>query len=176
MPVDLPRSPAATDLGDPRPWTGRTVLYWLFGFFGLMFAANGVFVWLALSSWSGVEVDSSYAAGRQFPGEQRAADAQAALGWLVNGTAERSSDGRARIAVEARDARGVPLPGLTVTATLARPTDRKLDRTTHLQEIGAGKYHAVIEDVLAGQWTLELVALGSEGQRFKSRNRIYFRQ
>ncbi len=43
--------------------TGRMVLFSLIGFFGLIFAANAVLIWLAVSTHTAVVVSSSYMAG-----------------------------------------------------------------------------------------------------------------
>ena len=47
----------------PRRWTGWTVLFALLGFFGVIFAVNGLMVYEALSTLSGVDTDSAYQAG-----------------------------------------------------------------------------------------------------------------
>ena len=38
---------AHTDTSEPRPFTGRDLLIWLGAFFGVMFIANGFFVYFA---------------------------------------------------------------------------------------------------------------------------------
>ena len=53
----------------PRRWTGWTVLITLLGFFGVIFAVNGVMIYAALSTLSGTETDSAYQAGLQYERE-----------------------------------------------------------------------------------------------------------
>ena len=52
-----------------RRLTGQGVFLWLFAFFGITFAVNGVFIYFAVSTFPGVEVASSYKAGQEFEGE-----------------------------------------------------------------------------------------------------------
>ncbi len=44
----------------PRPFTGRHLLYWLLGFFGVMMVANAIFIWLALNTFTGVISKTAY--------------------------------------------------------------------------------------------------------------------
>ncbi|MEJ2432960.1 MAG: FixH family protein, partial [Pseudolabrys sp.] len=53
----------------PREVTGRTVLFWLVGFFGLVFVVNGFMADAAISTFAGVDTPSSYKAGQMFEGE-----------------------------------------------------------------------------------------------------------
>ena len=64
------------DLRSPRQWTGWTVLITLLGFFGVIFAVNGVMIYAALSTLSGTDTDSAYQAGLQY--EQEVAQARGA--------------------------------------------------------------------------------------------------
>jgi nitrogen fixation protein FixH len=73
--------------------------------------------------------------------------------------------------IVARDAAGAPLTGLTATALLARPTDRRLDRTIAVSESAPGHFHGSAE-VPAGQWDL-VIDLSRQGKRlFRSKNRV----
>ena len=51
---------------DGKVLKGHHVLFWLMGFFGLMFVVNGVFLWAALSSFPGEDVRHSYLQGLQY--------------------------------------------------------------------------------------------------------------
>ena len=66
-----------------RPITGRKVLWMLLGFFGVMMAVNGIFVYLALSSFSGLETVNAYVKGLDYNATLRRGAAQKALGWQV---------------------------------------------------------------------------------------------
>ena len=96
-----------------RELTGRAVLYWLIGFFAIVFVVNGVLVQAATSTFRGMETGSSYQAGLVFRQEISSAERQDALHWQVEGRLMRDSRGDAVLAISARDARGAPLAGLT---------------------------------------------------------------
>jgi len=153
-----------------RPWTGWTVLFTLLGFFGLVFAANGVLVHEALSTLSGVDTDSAYQAGRQYEREVALARAQDARQWRVDAKVTPAADG-ARLDIVARDAAGQPLSGMDASALFERPTDRRLDREVALVEDGGGRFHGNAA-LAAGQWDLVIEFSRRGEQLFRSRNRV----
>jgi len=117
----------------PRKVTGRFVLVCLVGFFAIVGGVNAVLVKAALSTFGGVEVDSSYRAGLVYDREIKAAHAQEALHWRVAGKVS-SAKGITVIEVSALDADGQPLKGLELNVTLAHPTDRRHDHRVDVQE------------------------------------------
>jgi len=156
--------------GTPRPWTGWTILLTLLISFGVIFAVNGILIYEALSTLSGVETDSAYQAGLQFEQNVAMAKAQEARHWRVDAALTAASGGE-RLDVDARDAAGKPLGGMQALAVFERPTDRRLDREVVLIDDGAGHFHGRAE-VAAGQWDL-VIELTRDGERmFRSRNRI----
>ena len=167
--TDLDRMRAHQSPGS-RPWTGRTVLLTLLGFFGMVFAANAVLIHEALSTMSGVDTASAYQAGRQYEQEVALAKAQDARQWRVDAKVSPAADG-ARLDIMARDATGEPLSGLDASAQFERPTDRRLDRDVALVADGAGRFHgsAALEP---GQWDLVIEFSRRGEQMFRSRNRV----
>src|SRR5262245_56950167 len=155
-----------------RPVTGRTVLYCLLGFFGVVFATNLVMVKLALDTLPGTEVDSAYKASLAYGREIQAAQAQTARRWSVLGHIDRNASGDAAIRVEARDANNVPLTGLTFSALLSHPADKRADRSIGLSEDDAGVYRGQMAQVAPGQWDLVLEAERGGERLFLSRNRM----
>ena len=154
----------------PRRWTGWTVLFALLGFFGVIFAVNGVMIYEALSTLSGTDTDSAYQAGLMYEQAVAMAKAQDARHWQIDAKLTPSSGGE-RLDVSARDARGQPLAGVQASALFERPTDQRLDRSVVLVEDAAGRFHGDT-DVAAGQWDL-VIELTRHGQQlFRSRNRV----
>jgi nitrogen fixation protein FixH len=154
-------------------WTGRMVLFALFGFFGLVFAANSILIHEALSTMSGVDTESAYQAGQVFEHEVTLAKAQDERHWRVDATVTPARDG-AQLDIVARDAAGQPLNGLDAAAVLERPTDRRLDREVVLVEDQAGRFHGSAA-VPEGQWDL-VIELSRHGEQlFRSRNRVVLR-
>ncbi len=151
---------------------GRTVLLSLLAFFAVVIGANVVMATLAVTTMSGTDVESPYLAGIKYNGEIIAAREQAARGWRMMSHVDRDADGRAVVKVEARDGDGAPLAGLAVTVRLARPTDKRADRTVALTERSGGSYSGAAADVVAGVWDLEFEADRGGRRMFRSKNRI----
>lgn len=162
----LPVNASIDDEHPGRPMTGRTVLMWFLGFFGIVFAANFVLVREALSTFGGVETESSYQAGLEFRRESEAAALQAARHWKVEAQLQQGV-----IEVSARDAAGLPIAGAELALSLHHPTNRRYDETLSPEPAGAGLWRA--SDAIApGQWEL-VIELSRDGERqFRSTNRI----
>lgn len=157
-----------------RPVTGWTVLIWLCCFFGAVFAANGVFLWVAIGSFPGTVVESSYKAGQAFNGEVAAAREQTARGWQVGVHLDRGAEGRARITVNASKADGTPVSGVTFEAKLAHPLAQGLDQAVTLTEGESGHFSALTpEPLAAGNWHLTIEAFGANGRVFRSENKLF---
>jgi nitrogen fixation protein FixH len=161
--------------GEGSVLTGRAVLVWLLAFFAVVFTANGVMMKFALETMSGTEVDSAYRASLAFNSEAQAARRQDERAWRVNGNAARNPDGDAVVRVEARDKAGVPLTGLTFSAALERPTDKRADRHIVLAELQAGLYGGKAADVAPGQWDLVLEADRGGERVFLSKTRVFLK-
>jgi nitrogen fixation protein FixH len=66
---------------DPRPFTGRHLLFIMLAFFGVIISVNLTMAFFARSSWTGLVVQNSYVASQEFNAKTREARAQTALGW-----------------------------------------------------------------------------------------------
>lgn len=155
----------------PREVTGRTVLFSLIGFFGVVFAVNAVMVKAATSTFGGVETTSSYKAGLMFKEQVAAAEAQDARHWQVDGTLKRDGAGEAVLELSARDAKGAPLAGLKAFARLAHPADARLDHEIPLDRIGAGHFRGMTM-AARGQWELLVDLYRGDDRVFRSRSRV----
>jgi len=151
--------------------TGRAVLFWLVGFFGLVFVVNGIMAKAAISTFGGVETQSSYKAGQMFEGELSKAERQDARHWHVDGKLVRDRGGEAVLDITARDAKGVPLTGLKARARLAHPADERLDHVFELGRVGAGEFRGQVA-AAAGQWELLIDLYRGNERVFRSRNRV----
>jgi nitrogen fixation protein FixH len=158
----------------PRELTGFKVLLWLLAFFGVVFAVNGVLVQAAISTFGGVETASSYKAGLQFERDVAVAQRQDALHWQIGGKLTRDGAGHAMLDIDARDANGAPLAGLSAQALLAHPADERLDRAFELTRSGAGKFHGQVQ-AQPGQWELLLDLYRGDERLFRTRSRVTLR-
>jgi nitrogen fixation protein FixH len=158
---------------DPeRKLTGGMVLAGLIAFFGVIFAVNGVLVHEALSTFAGLETESSYRAGQTFEHDVAMAKAQDERHWQVDAALLPANAGATLIDIRARDAAGAALSGMDATVTLERPTDRRLDHAVAVRQDAPGHFRGSADNVPAGQWDL-VIELTREGeQQFRSVNRV----
>jgi nitrogen fixation protein FixH len=153
----------------PRPITGRTVLIYFLGFFGIVFAMNFYMVRVAVSSFSGVETESSYKAGLSFKNDIAAAQAQDARHWSVEAALQRGD--ATGVIITARDAQGQVLPGLIPEVRLAHPTDKRRDVVLEFVELTPGQFRN-LTPMPEGQWDL-VIGLKREAETlFRSKSRI----
>jgi nitrogen fixation protein FixH len=155
----------------PRELTGRAVLFWIVGFFAVVFAVNGVLVRAATSTFGGLEAQSSYKAGLMFGGEVVMAERQQALQWQVDGKLARDRAGEAVLDISVRDAQGAPVGGLTADAKLAHPADAKRDRIIHLSRAGIGAFRGA-DTAEPGRWELIVDFYRGDARVFRSRSRV----
>jgi len=155
-----------------RPITGRFVLITTIAFFAVVISVNIVMMRLAITTLPGTEVDSAYSASLAYQREIDAARQQNERDWQVQAHIDRRPDGRAAIALEARDHAGAPLTALNFLARLERPIDRRADRAIEISETGPGSYRGRAEGVAAGQWDLVIEGDADGRRMFLSKNRI----
>src|SRR5664279_6172665 len=105
-----------------------------------------------------METGSSYQAGLIFRQEISSAERQDALHWQVEGKLMRVRGGDAVLAISARDAKGVPLAGLTASAHLAHPADARLDLAIPMKSTGDGAFRGE-EAAAPGQWAVSYTHL-----------------
>jgi nitrogen fixation protein FixH len=158
----------------PREITGRMVLICLIAFFAVVVGVNMIMVRAAISTFGGLETESSYKAGLAFGGEIAAAQAQEARHWQVAGKIFPASDGTTAVAINAQDAVGRPLTGLDAVVRLAHPTDRRLDHTLVMRENAPGQFRGTTASAM-GEWDLVIELSRGEERLFRSRNRVSVR-
>jgi len=146
------------------------VLICLVTFFAVVAGVNGIMIRAAVTTFGGVETESSYKAGLAFAREVAAARSQDNRHWDVRAAVTPGSDAQ-KVEVTARDAEGRPVTGLTATVRFNHPTDRRSDVAVDLHGTGPGRF-AGQSEALAGQWDL-IIELDRDGERvFRSRNRV----
>ena len=149
--------------------TGRMVLFCVVAFFAVVSLVNAVMIHAAVSTFGGLETESSYKAGLGFAREIAAAEAQNQRHWAVTTKLGPLINGQVEIELIARNSAGQVLLGLDVVARLLHPADRRRDHAVNLDPAGSGRYVGIL-NAAAGQW--DLVVDISEGERvFRSRER-----
>lgn len=158
----------------PRELNGRTVLIYFLAFFGIVGTVNAVMIREAISTFGGVETESSYKAGLAFADEAAAARAQDTLHWQVSGRVKREPSGEVSVELGVADRMGAVPAHLVASARLAHPTDARFDRQIPLDQAAPGRFTGVT-NAQAGQWDL-IVDLGSSEERlFRSKSRVLLR-
>jgi nitrogen fixation protein FixH len=151
--------------------TGRMVFAGLVAFFAVIIGVNGLMTYAAISTFGGVETESSYRAGLAFAREAATIAAQDARHWTV--TANAAIQGNATVVeVMARDASGQPITNLAATASLVHPTDRRADHVVTLVSQGAGRFRGA-SAATAGQWDLVIELSRDDERLFRSKNRVW---
>ncbi|MGR7995684.1 MULTISPECIES: FixH family protein [unclassified Xanthobacter] len=155
----------------PRQITGGMVLAGLIAFFGTVMLVDFNMARLAVSTFAGLETESSYKAGLVFSKEASAARQQEARNWQVNvDLGALGGEGR-QVTVRVVDAEGKPLSNLVADGRFAHPTDARRDVKLELNPVGDGRYRASAE-AGPGQWDL-IIDFAQGGERlFRSRNRV----
>ncbi|MBB4042218.1 nitrogen fixation protein FixH [Microvirga flocculans] len=162
-------SKTATQGRTPKPLTGRTVLIYFLGFFGVVFAMNIYMVRVAVSSFSGVETESAYKAGLSFKNDIAAAQAQDARHWSVEASLQRGE--ASGVIITARNAQGQALAGLTPEVRLAHPTDKRRDMLLEFVELTPGQFKS-LTPMPEGQWDLVIGLRRDTETVFRSKSRV----
>lgn len=152
--------------------TARKSLWipWTFvGFFGVVFVANAIMIWLALSTFTGLDRDEPYVRGIGYNDVLAEERRHEALGW----TAAVEADAE-RLAVEMADRLQRPVTGAVVYAEITRPVDAALDFAADLAAAGDGRYAAAIDWPAPGRWDV-LVTVEHDGHVFQHHRRVIVR-
>jgi len=146
---------------------------WYFvAFFVVLFILDGIFVYLATSSHTGVVEKSTYSRGLKYNETVAAADSQAQLGWKST----INFDPDAMLKFTLADANGKPLEGATVRAQFFRPTQEGQDFivTLNATKLGSGTsgglYSAQV-DAAPGLWDVRIFVKWQQ-QRYQMTERI----
>jgi nitrogen fixation protein FixH len=155
-----------------RPFevTGRLVLICIVAFFVTVATVNAIMIRFALTTFGGVETESSYKAGLAFKAEAAASVAQDRLGWSVDMRID-SSAGKTKVHVDVRDAAAVPVRGLEIVVNAAHPADRRRDVMLTVFETSSGSFAASVPAGLGRR--ILAIELHRDGERvFRSLNRV----
>jgi nitrogen fixation protein FixH len=146
-----------------RRWTGRTVLFWAIGIFGVVAAANAVMITSALRSFPGEDVTNPWLQGQAMARARASASAAAALGWraqvtLAGPQAAPHLEGRVT------DAQGRPLTGIVLKGALRRPATDRMDQPIEAIVGPEGRIAVPLQPLARGRWTLRATLVGAAGQ------------
>lgn len=129
----------------------RFIPWYFVAFFVVLAAMDGVFVYLATSSHTGVVTDQAYERGLAYNETIAAAEKSADLNWQAD-IKLVSTDLVLRLA----DADGAPIDGADVNAMIMRPTQEGYDIELKLSQTASGTYTVPVIFPLDGQWDVRV--------------------
>ncbi|TAN52379.1 MAG: hypothetical protein EPN26_07990 [Rhodospirillales bacterium] len=136
--------------------------------FMVVLAVNGVLIYSATSSFTGLETENHYEKGNNYNQDIALARRQDELGWQVEAKVDPVIDAalgtKRRVYIEAsfktRD--GDPIDGLAVRALFIRPVQQGHDVSVPMTVKGKGLYVAETGLDFHGVWDLRVVAMGEK--------------
>ena len=156
-------------LAVPNPITGRHVAMYLGGFFGVIFVANFIYIWLALSTFTGEHTQNAYDKGLAYNSTLEAAETQYALPWQPKVSVETPTAQQVKIDILFDGT----VPGdLTAQATLRRPTLDGYDQVVDVPRQGFGRHWVNVDLPLPGVWDLEIVFYEDGAAVYRQTRRI----
>ncbi|MFO1184189.1 MAG: FixH family protein [Bauldia sp.] len=144
-------------------FTGRLFLALALGFFGVVIAVNVGLAVVAGSTFPGLVVENSYTASQHYNTLLAAAREQDAGGLDVFLAADGD---RLRVTLTGTAAR----LGLTVVASVGRPSSGREDRT--LAFVGDGRLYQASESLPRGMWNVEIDVKDGDRQVFRRTDKI----
>lgn len=143
--------------------TGRHVLFALIGFFGVMFAVNGVFVYFATTTFSGIETKDAYRQGLAHNERLERTAAYGERGWSTEVVLAPARDS---IDITVSDKNGSAVRGLDLSGRIGYPATDDADRPLSAKEVSPGRYRAQFASLENGIWELRMTAVvpGEEEQ------------
>ncbi len=143
---------------------------WLFvGGLGIVVIVNGILIYFAVNSWTGLSTDGHYDKGLAYNQTLDAQRQQNSLGWKAD--FNYNPDGN--ISIRLTDINNKPLDNLKVKAQLYRPSQDDVDYSVDLQPTSAGAYQARLQLPLPGLWEVRLSAnRGSDTFRLRRRIQV----
>lgn len=145
-------------------FTGRHMLMIMVSFFGIVIAVNFFMAYSATHTFAGLVVENSYVESQHFNEKLDAMRRQATLGWTVN--VDVRADG---VAVDARDARGVPIRG-RIDVEMTRPTTDRDDHDLTAAATGYGEVFLPTK-LSSGAWDASVTIDSADGNHYLLRRR-----
>jgi len=155
----------------PTRLTGKHVLLTLFGFFGVIFAVNGAFIYYAMESWTGLDIDNSFIRGLSFE-----EDIQEAHEWKVEIDPEEIASGRVRLTVLIERIDGRSALPYSLDAEIRRPAVDRYDQRIELAPQDAHRYVGQIDLSGRGQWQIRVRGRDeNQAVLFRADKRLYLK-
>jgi nitrogen fixation protein FixH len=151
---------------------GRHVLLGLILFFAAVLAVNGVFLYSALSTYTGVVAQEPYRKGLHYNQRIAKDEQQKRIGWSEEVALSRDTG---QLLVELKDRSGEGVSSLVLVGVFGRPATDRDDKPLAFEELGPGRYATHIGKPASGTWLLSLEAKRGADERivYRSRRRLW---
>jgi nitrogen fixation protein FixH len=171
----MTKSTAMNDF-ESSGWTlkGWHVLAALLAFFGVMIGANLIFVYFALTTFSGVETSDAYRIGIKYNARLEEARQLEKLGWQGKISWQ---NGHLELVLTSED--GKPIRGVRVEGEIGRPSTDRFDQSVTFAEQGSGHYSSDQIQLEPGNWIVAVEAhdpLAAGTTRFRLKERLWLSQ
>lgn len=145
---------------------------WLFvaGFL-LVVGVNGVMIWFAVGSFSGLYAAKPRERGVHYNEIAAAQSNRDALGWRVEPIWRPESQ---QLELAVVDATGSPLAGATASAALVRPAEKRPPIDLAFGDTGVGRFTAQVVLPMRGNWDLDIV-VERPGERYAQTRRMFLK-
>ena len=143
---------------------------WLFvAGFAIVIAVNGVMIWFAIGSFSGLY--SNHARDRGLRYNQVVAEQhdREALGWTVE-TSWQATDNL--LGLKISDRSGKALEDVTVVVDLVRPAEKRAPIRIAIADLGSGRFAGAVALPGRGNWDADIV-IEAGGHRFAVTRRLF---
>ena len=144
----------------------RFIPLYFVAFFLVLAAMDGVFVYLATSSHTGLVTDQAYERGLAYNETIAAAEESAKLDWQADITLSGSN-----LILDLADAQGEPIDDANVKAEITRPTQAGYDIELTLSQTAGGTYTVPVVFPLDGQWDVRVFVEWKQ-QQFQQGKRL----
>ncbi|WP_262695705.1 FixH family protein [Kordiimonas aquimaris] len=158
------RDEKTTGMRDSDKW----IPWYFVAFFVVLAILDGVFVYIASSTHTGVVTENAYNEGLRYNQTIAAAEAQDRLGWGANVSYESDT-----LSVALVDDNDTAIQGAVVEALFVRPTQDGGDFRISVAEQSPGIYEKPVS-VPMGQWDVRIYVTWKQKQ-FQSAKRIVVR-
>ncbi len=149
------------------PLRDRIIPWYFVMAFMVVFAVNGVFVYMATHTHTGVVTEHAYEKGLDYNNVLSRQVAQDALGWQTELTLTENG----AVLFSVLDAEGQPVEGAKVKAHFVWPAADGQDFSQTLTPKGNGQYEAAVSFPTKGQWDITVVATWNK-QPYQMRKRV----
>lgn len=148
----------------------RWIPWSIVAFFVVVAILDGIFVYLATSSHTGVVTKHAYEEGLNYNDTVAEAEAQASLGWTSDIEIVAVGD-KDQLVFRLADANGAAIEGAMARAEFIRPTQEGMDFGMPLEQNGAGQYVATVAFPRAGQWDVRVFVQWKQ-KRYQQTKRV----